>query len=216
MLHDRADLPQHDLPGRDPRDLWGRDAARGRDESARLPTLPLVRGRLDRPLERVPDRGPRRRETWAAPFQVNDNPASEDTEALQPNLGVAPSGTVAVAFYDRRLPCPSAGPEAASAGLRFDPNAPYGATDYCVNTAVQFYRATLAPIGHNVRLSDTLGPQLSAPHAKCVCNPETFIGDYFGIDSGGGWTYTTSVSTYDDGLNPSNYQQQIVSRIATP
>jgi hypothetical protein len=42
------------------------------------------------------------------------------------------------------------------------------------------------------------------------------IGDYFGIDSAGGWTYTTSVSTYDGGSNPSNYQQQIVSRVATP
>jgi hypothetical protein len=155
--------------------------------------------------------------TWTTPFQVNDNPPTDDTEALQPNLGVAPNGTVGVAFYDRRLPCPSAGTEAVHAGLQFDPNAPYGASDYCVNTAVQFYRSSLAPIGHNLRLSGhTWDPQLSAPHSSCICSPETFIGDYFGIDSGGGSTYTTSVSTYDDGANPSNYQQQIVSRVATP
>ena len=156
-------------------------------------------------------------QSWTAPFQVNDNPPSADTEALQPNLDVAPNGTVAVAFYDRRLPCPTSGAEALRAGLQFDPNAPYGAADYCVNTAIQFYRPTLAPVGHNVRLSvHTWDPQLSAPHPGCICDSGTFIGDYFGVDSGGGWTYTTSVSTFDDGANPSNYQQQVVARIATP
>jgi hypothetical protein len=155
--------------------------------------------------------------SWTAPFRVNDNPPAEDTEALQPNLDVAPSGTVAVAFYDRRLPCPSAGADATAAGLQYDPAAPYGASDYCVNTAIQFYRPSLAPIGHNVRLSaHTWDPQLSAPHPGCICSSGTFIGDYFGIDSAGGSTYTTSVSTYDDGTNPSNYQQQDVARVATP
>jgi len=155
--------------------------------------------------------------SWTNPFLVNDNPPSEDTEALQPNLGVAPNGTVAVAFYDRRLPCPTAGAEATKAGLQFDPNAPYGAHDYCVNTAVQFYAPSLAPLGHNVRLSaHTWDPQLSAPRPSCICTSGTFIGDYFGLDSAAGWTYTTSVSTYDDGANPSNYQQQVVARIATP
>jgi hypothetical protein len=33
-------------------------------------------------------------------------------------------------------------------------------------------------------MSDAVG-QLRAA-SKCVCDPETFIGDYFGIDSGGG------------------------------
>jgi hypothetical protein len=155
--------------------------------------------------------------SWTVPFLVNDNPPGEDTEALQPNLDVAPSGTVAVAFYDRRLPCPGAGPEATAAGLRYDPAQPYGRTDYCINTAVQFYRPSLAPIGNNVRLSaHTWDPQLQAPHPGCICSPGTFIGDYFGVDSGGGTTYTTSVSTYDDGANPNHYQQQVVARIATP
>jgi hypothetical protein len=155
--------------------------------------------------------------SWTTPFLVNDNPPGEDTEALQPNLGVAPDGTVAVAFYDRRLACPEAGPEATAAGLQHDPGAPYGARDYCVNTAIQFYRPTLAPIGHNVRLSaHTWDPQLQSPHPGCICTSGTFIGDYFGVDSGGGSTYTTSVSTYDDGANPNNYQQQVVARIATP
>jgi hypothetical protein len=157
------------------------------------------------------DRG----QTWTPAIQVNDN--AGPTEALQPNLDVAPNGTVSVAFYDRRLACPSGGSEAAAAGIAFDPLAPFGASNYCINTAIQFYRPNLAPIGHNVRLSaHTWDPQLSAPHPGCITCGRTFIGDYFGVNSGGGTTYTTSVTTYDDGANPYFHQQQLVSRISTP
>src|SRR5205823_1997166 len=105
--------------------------------------------------------------TWSAPIQVNDN--AGPTEALQPNLNVAPNGTVSVAFYDRRLACPANGTsEAANAGIAFDPMSPYGAANYCVNTAIQFYKPNLTPVGHNVRLSaHTWDPQLSAPHQGC-------------------------------------------------
>ena len=155
-------------------------------------------------------------QTWTAPIQVNDDAGL--TEALQPNLNVAPDGSVAVAFYDRRLPCPAQGSrDATAAGLAYDPALPYGAQNYCINTAIQFYKPSLAPIGHNVRLSaHTWDPQLNAPHPDCVCSSGTFIGDYFGVDSGGGTTYTTSVTTYDDGANPFFHQQQLVSRIVTP
>jgi hypothetical protein len=153
-------------------------------------------------------------QTWSAPIQVNDN--AGPTEALQPNLNVAPSGTVSVAFYDRRLTCPT-GSEALLAGLAFDPMSPYGASNYCINTAIQFYRPNLAPIGNNVRLSGhTWDPQLSAPHSGSIGGSTTFIGDYFGVDSGGGFTYTTSVSTFNAGLNPNFHQQQDVAKIATP
>ena len=154
--------------------------------------------------------------TWSAPIQVNDN--AGPTEALQPNLNVAPSGTVSVAFYDRRLACPGAGTaEASAAGIAFDPMSPYSAANYCINTAIQFYRPSLAPIGHNVRLSaHTWDPQLSAPHPTCITCSGTFIGDYFGVDSGGGATYTTSVSTFNNGTNPFFHQQQVVAKIATP
>jgi hypothetical protein len=156
------------------------------------------------------DRG----QTWTAPVLVNDNAASVDE--LQPNLTVdKTTGKVAVAFYDRRLDCPGAA--TAANGLADDPNDPVGAGNYCVNTAVQFYRPDLTPIGHNVRLSqDTWDPQLNAPHPGCICSPGTFIGDYFGIDSDGTALYTTSVSTYDAGGNPSHYQQQWVAKIAIP
>ena len=68
-----------------------------------------------------------------------------------------------------------------------------------------------------MRLSaHTWDPQLSSPHPGSIGGSTTFIGDYFGVDSGGGYTYTTSVTTFNDGANPFFHQQQLVSRIATP
>ena len=149
--------------------------------------------------------------TWSVPIRVNDGP--NDVEALQPHVEVAPDGTVAVAFYDRRLACPS---DHAS-GVQFDPLAPAGKRNFCVNTAIEFYEPDLTPIGHNIRLSQfTFDPQLNAPKRFCVCSSSTFLGDYFGLDFGGGFAYTTSVSTYDYGQNPSFYQQQVVSKVPLP
>jgi hypothetical protein len=154
---------------------------------------------------------------WSRAIQVNDTSGVGD--ALQPNLAVAPTGTVAVAFYDRRLACPGSDtPEATIAGLLFDPRAPQGRENYCINTAIQFYRPKLRPIGHNIRLSaPTWDPQQTAPRFDCICNPASFIGDYFGIDSRGGFTYTASVETFNAaGETPGYHQQQLVSKIRTP
>ena len=154
---------------------------------------------------------------WSRAIQVNDGNGQSD--ALQPNLAVAPNGTVAVGFYDRRLACPARDSlEAVVAGLGFDPRAPYGRTNYCIDTAIQFYRPKLHPVGHNIRLSaHSWDPQLSSPRFNCICNPASFIGDYFGIDSRGGFTYTASVETFNAaGENPGWHQQQLVSKIRTP
>ena len=154
---------------------------------------------------------------WGPSRQIND--ASGEGDALQPNLAVAPNGTLAVAFYDRRLSCPARDTtDATIAGLLFDPRVPFGAANYCINTAVQFYRPKLRPIGHNIRLSEhTWDPQLSSPRFDCICNPASFIGDYFGIDSRGGFTYTASVETFNAaGENPGYHQQQLVSKLRTP
>ena len=154
---------------------------------------------------------------WRRRVQVNDNSAAG--EALQPGLAAAPNGRVAVAFYDRRLPCPARGSvEAMQAGLEFDPRDPFGRANYCINTAVQFYGAGLRPLGHNVRMSaQTWDPQLSAPHPSCICSGGTFIGDYFGVDSRGGFTYTAAVTTANvAGENPRFHQQQLVSKVRTP
>jgi len=163
-------------------------------------------------------------QTWTPPIQVNDNLISVDE--FQPNLDVAANGTVSVAFYDRRLACPDAGTsEAAAAGIALDTaNAnysgtlpPYGAANYCVNASIQFYTPTLAPKGHNIRLTQhTWDPQLHSPHTSCPTCRNTFIGDYFGIASGRGMSYTTSVTTYNDGTNSKHYQQQVIAILAIP
>src|SRR4029079_3046210 len=107
---------------------------------------------------------------WTRGVQVNDGAGAGD--ALQPNLAVAPNGTVAVAFYDRRLACPARDTaDATIAGLAFDPRIPFGDEDYCINTALQFYRAKLKPVGHNIRLSPhTWDPQLSSPRFDSTSN----------------------------------------------
>ena len=155
---------------------------------------------------------------WRAPIRVNDNTGTAP-EALQPGLAVAPNGTVAVTFYDRRLACPGRGTaEAAGAGLQFDPRSPYGRVNYCINTAMQLYRPNLRPLGHNIRMSPhTWDPQLSAARYSCICSPGSFIGDYFGIDARGGFVYTSSVTTYNEGgANPLFHQQQLVSKLRIP
>jgi hypothetical protein len=169
--------------------------------------------------------------TWSAPIQVNDNKSAVDE--FQPNLAVAPTGTVSVNFFDRRLSCPAAGTaEAAGAGLVLDlakqapnytgPVPPNGASNYCVNASIQFYHPDLTPIGHNIRLTQfTWDPQLNAPHSGAASHTTTFIGDYFGnaIGPRGSNTfidYSTFTSTYDYGSNPNHQQQQVVATITVP
>jgi hypothetical protein len=162
--------------------------------------------------------------SWSPPIQVNDNASPVDE--FQPNLTVAANGSVSVAFYDRRLSCPAAGTaEAAGAGLVLDtvnPNysgslPPYGATNYCVNASVQFYSATLTPLGHNIRLTQhTWDPQLNAPHTSCATCITTFIGDYFGNITSGSMNISSFVSTYNGGSNPAYRQQQVIATVAIP
>ena len=206
-------VSQHDVQGRVRRGIRGR-ASEGRQVLSAVRGVRAVGVQRRRIIYlRASFDGGRH---WTGAKQVNDSAAGD---ALQPNLAVAPNGTIAVAFYDRRLACPARDtPEATIAGLLFDPRMPYGAVNYCVNTAIQFYRARLQPVGHNIRLSEhTWDPQLSSPRFDCICNPASFIGDYFGVDSRGGFTYTASVETYNGaGENPGYHQQQLVSKLRTP
>jgi hypothetical protein len=155
--------------------------------------------------------------TWRPPVQVNDNSSAVDE--FQPNLSVSPTGTVSVAFYDRRLPCPKAGtPEGDAAGITsLDPGASER-TNYCIDASVQFYSPTLVPYGSNIRLTQhTWDPQLSSPHTSSPGSSGTFIGDYFGNDASVGTKdWFSFVSTYDDGSNASHYQQQVVVSVTTP
>ena len=162
--------------------------------------------------------------TWSKPIQINDNVSPVDE--FQPNLTIAANGTVSVAFYDRRLTCPAAHTgEAVGAGLaldRINPNysgslPPYGATNYCVNASVQFYKADLTPIGHNIRLTQhTWDPQLNAPHPYSAFDIVTFIGDYFGNTTKGSLNISSFVSTYNDGSNADHRQQQVIATVAIP
>ena len=153
--------------------------------------------------------------SWSSPIQINDN-ASPSIDAVQPNLTAAADGTVLVAFYDRRLACPT-GAEATAAGLALDPNNPAGATNYCINASLQAYSWRLNPIGNNVRISlHTWDPQLNSMKPSGMGVAEGFIGDYYGNITAGHIDYTTSVSTYDDGTNPGHFQQQVVATVAIP
>jgi len=165
--------------------------------------------------------------TWSAPIQVNDN-TNPMIDEFQPNLAASANGVVSVAFYDRRLLCPAAGTaDAANAGLALDTvNAnfsgslpPYGASNYCINSSIQFYSSSLQPHGHNIRISaNTWDPQLNAAHYSRASRDKTFIGDYFGntFDDGMGVDVTTSVSTFNDGMNLNFRQQQIVATVRIP
>jgi hypothetical protein len=153
--------------------------------------------------------------TWTSPIQVNDNASMVDE--FQPNLSVAGDGSVSVAWYDRRLACPSRGTtEGAAAGIGLDPAAS-GASNWCINASVQWYAPSLSPIGHNGRLTQhTWDPQLNSPHTSSPGGSDTFIGDYFGNDASVGTNdLFTFVSTYDDGTNPKHRQQQVVASVRT-
>ena len=162
--------------------------------------------------------------TWTAPIQVNDNAAAVDE--FQPNLTASADGTLSVAFYDRRLSCPAAGTaEAAGAGIALDQTnpayagslPPYGASNYCVNASVQLYDHNLRPYGHNIRLTQhTWDPQLNAPRRFGGSDITTFIGDYFGNTTSGTTNISSFVSTFNDGSNPFNRQQQVVAKLALP
>jgi hypothetical protein len=156
-------------------------------------------------------------QTWSAPIQVNDN-AGSSVDAFQPNLTTAADGTVVLAFYDRRLACPTDATEATNAGLGLDPNNPAGRSNYCVNASVQLYDANLKPLGQNIRISlHTWDPQLNSLKPAGIGAAEGFIGDYYGNITSGTTDFTTSVSTFNDnGSNPGHFQQQVVATVGIP
>lgn len=142
---------------------------------------------------------------WEKIGKVNDNTTA--TDSFQPSVA-ADNGTVVAAWYDRRLAC------GTDASYFTRP----GATNYCVNSGVQFYKETengLQKLGTNLRASAaTWDPQQpgdwfdkgvgNLPHSQfgscfssgvqgqiCV----TFIGDYFGLALANGNAYILNIST---------------------
>ena len=183
-----------------------------------LPALRVLRGRLDRSLERLPDGLLRRRPT------LDDTVPGERQRRPDRGAPAQPGRRRRTArSLSRSTTGAFAAPRAATRrrrgpGIAVRPDAPYGASNYCINTAIQFYDAEpRADRPQHPPVREHLGPAALRAHQGCICCSGTFIGDYFGVDSAGGWTYTTSVSTFNDaGENPSNHQQQIVARIPIP
>lgn len=143
---------------------------------------------------------------WSSPILVNDDPNTGTTDQLQPAIAAAPNGHIAVAFYDRRLACPTHDSNILAAD--------FGATNFCLNTSVQFYDSNLNPIGNNIRASAFTWDPQQQPVVDDYGGG--FIGDYFGLAIGPAQTYVLNVSTADLGSNPSHYQQQVLQSITTP
>jgi hypothetical protein len=167
-------------------------------------------------------------ETWSAPVTVNDNvdPAGGPTDQFQPSVAAGPNGAVAVAFYDRRNPCP-----VDASILPADRNR----TNFCIDTTLQAYKDTgsgATPVGGNVRMSAfSWDPEQPGQHVGGISqypcaghtdpcpNGRGFIGDYFGLAISAGNIYGLFVSTHyastvtaDEG-GPVYYQQQVLATV---
>jgi hypothetical protein len=113
--------------------------------------------------------------TWSKPVTVNDNvdAAGVPTDQFQPSVAAGPAGAVAVAFYDRRPPCPN-GPSILPADV--------GKTNFCIDVSLQAYKDTgsgAVPAEGNVRISkfswdpqrpgQTVGGLRQLPCADATC-----------------------------------------------
>ncbi len=156
-------------------------------------------------------------QSWSQPVQVND--PSEAGDTLQPKIFAAPSGVFGVAFYDRRLACPSTDPIKNNRG---NPNT-------CIDVTIQFYNSDGTSKGGNRRVThESWDPNLNPPHPGGLFATTTFIGDYFGgamtSDATGAQAHLLFVSTSTafqysavtgGGLTPP-YQQQVYARVPAP
>jgi hypothetical protein len=161
---------------------------------------------------------------WSTPVRVNDNvdAAGTPTDQFQPSIAAGPNGAVAIAFYDRRLPCPN-DPSILSADV--------GKTNFCIDVSLQPYKdggSGAMPVGGNDRITDASWdpeqpgqsagglPQRVCADANCAVG---FIGDYFGLAISQRSIYAFFVSTHypsnvtADGGGAVYYQQQVLARV---
>jgi hypothetical protein len=165
--------------------------------------------------------------SWSAPITVNDNSdGPTPTDQFQPSVAAGPDGAVAVAFYDRRAPCPD-DPAIVAEHV--------GRPNFCIDVSLQAFRddgAGAVPVGNNVRITeDTWDPeqpaqtidgidQMACAAHQDPCTENAFIGDYFGLAISEENVYALFVSTHNqssvvgDGGEPVHYQQQILATVA--
>lgn len=166
--------------------------------------------------------------TWSAPVKVNDNvdASGTPTDQFQPAVAAGPNGAVAVAFYDRRQPCPN-----DTSVLAAD----QGRSNFCIDTSLQAYKdlgAGAVKAGTNVRISQyTWDPEQPGQHVggisqyPCAAHQDPcpsgrgFIGDYFGLAVSNTNIYALFVSTHypstvsaDEG-GKVYYQQQVLATV---
>ena len=157
-------------------------------------------------------------------MKVNDNiDNAGPTDQFQPSVAAGPGGAVAVAFYDRRAPCPTDASIVA---------AHVGRVNFCIDTTVQAFTdhgAGAVKVGHNARLSaftwdpeqpaqtiDGLDQMACAAHQN-PCQTRSFIGDYFGLAVSATSVYGLFVSTHypssvtGDQGTPVYYQPQVLA-----
>ncbi|TMD83489.1 MAG: exo-alpha-sialidase [Chloroflexi bacterium] len=155
-------------------------------------------------------------QTWSIPKQIDDANVDLLAETTQAKIFAAPSGIFGVAFYDRRLVCPSDTPDA-------------GAVDTCIDVTIQFFNADGSPRGGNRRVTqESWDPNVNPAVPGGVGGSTTFIGDYFGgtmtTTKKGTFAHLLFVSTsptLQAGALPGGdlappYQQQIYASVPAP
>lgn len=156
-------------------------------------------------------------QTWSKSIQVNDPGIIGDT--TQPKIFAGSSGVYAVAFYDRRLACPTTDPITADIGK----------LNTCIDVTIQFFNSDGSFKGVNRRVTqESWDPNVAPPQPGGLSGSLTFIGDYFGgamtTNSTGTFAHLLYVSTSASlqlnavsggGYNPP-YQQQVYSEVAAP
>jgi hypothetical protein len=161
---------------------------------------------------------------WSEPQLVNDDANTASSDQFQPSVA-ANGDAVAVAFYDRRAPCPS------DASIL---PAHQGAANTCIAVSLQAYRDTgslvgAQKVGSNVNTSsfvwdpdqpaqkiDGISQYPCAGHNDPCPRGRGFIGDYFGLAVSGANIYALSVTThYPQDTNGTSvyYQQQVLATV---
>lgn len=140
--------------------------------------------------------------SWRAPVRLNDDAVGNGVDQFQPQVAVAPTGRVAVSWFDRRLPCPD---------LPWVPRDHVGRDNFCIDTYIARSYDEGATWSANRRVSaQTWDWSLNLP---TVTEGVGFIGDYQGLASSATHDIAFWNATAHLGDNPDHRQQIFVARV---